>query len=237
MPRRTARWCALSATVPPARLNPSARPCAQAAAAATPASTLPAKNEDTTVLVLGPTGYIGRYVTKELISRGYKVVAFSRERSGVGGKKSKEEVAADFAGAHKVVFGDVKARFCPPCACLALSLQCAEHGVPASERLRGEGGRGRLLPGQPHGRHPGAPRLRLRSHVASRSPGEQDSWDVDYQATLNCLEAGRAQARIDTGTLCRALSPRRTGRQALRPPLRDLRAEAAAHFPAGEAQV
>ena len=43
------------------------------AAAATPASTLPAKNEDVTVLVLGPTGYIGRSVTKELIARGYKV--------------------------------------------------------------------------------------------------------------------------------------------------------------------
>ena len=40
--------------------------------AATSAEGLPAKNEDTTVLVAGPTGYIGRYVTKELISRGYK---------------------------------------------------------------------------------------------------------------------------------------------------------------------
>ena len=38
------------------------------------------------------------------------MVAFSRERSGVGGKKSKEDVMADFQGAHKVVFGDVKAR-------------------------------------------------------------------------------------------------------------------------------
>ena len=42
------------------------------AAAATPAASLPQRNEDTTVLVAGPTGYIGRYVTKELISRGYK---------------------------------------------------------------------------------------------------------------------------------------------------------------------
>ena len=38
------------------------------------------------------------------------MVAFSRERSGVGGKKSKEDVVSDFQGAHKVVFGDVKAR-------------------------------------------------------------------------------------------------------------------------------
>jgi uncharacterized protein YbjT (DUF2867 family) len=48
--------------------------------AATPASTLPAKNEDTTVLVVGPTGYIGRYVTKELISRGYKARAHARRQ-------------------------------------------------------------------------------------------------------------------------------------------------------------
>jgi len=46
--------------------------------AATAAAGLPAKNEDTTVLVAGPTGYIGRYVTKELISRGYKAGAFGR---------------------------------------------------------------------------------------------------------------------------------------------------------------
>ena len=83
----------------PAPPNPQA-----ATAAATPAESLPKKNEDTTVLVarrppagrfawlarsalvarcfwagagyptgqVGPTGYIGRYVTKELISRGYK---------------------------------------------------------------------------------------------------------------------------------------------------------------------
>jgi hypothetical protein len=98
--------------------------------AATAAEALPAKNEDTTVLVAGPTGYIGRYVTKELISRGYKarpcspcapdgradgaslpqVIAFSREKAGVGGKKSKDDVERDFAGAYKVVFGDVTVR-------------------------------------------------------------------------------------------------------------------------------
>jgi hypothetical protein len=47
------------------------------------------------------------------------VVAFSREKAGVGGKKGKEDVARDFAGAHKVVFGDVTVRGArtraPPC--------------------------------------------------------------------------------------------------------------------------
>ena len=62
------------------------------------------------MLVLGPTGYIGRFVTKELIQRGYKVTVFSREKAGVGGKKGKSDVEADFPGAHRVVFGDVKVR-------------------------------------------------------------------------------------------------------------------------------
>eukprot|EP00959_Pyramimonas_sp_CCMP1952_P176420 3686730-Pyramimonas_sp.AAC.2 len=60
----------------------------------------------TTVLVVGPTGYIGRFVTKELINRGYKVIVFAREKSGVGAKNSKEDVINDFKGTQ-VVFGDV----------------------------------------------------------------------------------------------------------------------------------
>jgi divinyl chlorophyllide a 8-vinyl-reductase len=43
---------------------------------------------DVRVLVAGSTGYIGRAVTKELIKRGYNVVAFSREKSGARGKQS-----------------------------------------------------------------------------------------------------------------------------------------------------
>ena len=47
--------------------------------------------KDVRVLVVGPTGYIGRFVTKELIQRGYQVVAFAREKSGIGGKSSKDQ--------------------------------------------------------------------------------------------------------------------------------------------------
>jgi divinyl chlorophyllide a 8-vinyl-reductase len=52
------------------------------------------------------SGYIGRFVTKELIQRGYNVVAFSREKSGIGGKKSMDDVKLDFSGAD-CRFGDV----------------------------------------------------------------------------------------------------------------------------------
>ena len=58
------------------------------------------------VVVFGATGYIGRFVVKELIRRGYNVVAFARERSGVGGRQNRESVRADFPGAE-VRFGDV----------------------------------------------------------------------------------------------------------------------------------
>ena len=35
------------------------------------------------MLVAGPTGYIGRFVTKELIDRGFNVTAISREKAGI----------------------------------------------------------------------------------------------------------------------------------------------------------
>ena len=62
---------------------------------------------DIRVVVFGATGYIGRFVVKELVKRGYQVVAFCRERSGVGGRQSQDQAVADFPGAE-VRFGDVK---------------------------------------------------------------------------------------------------------------------------------
>ncbi|CAG9467894.1 unnamed protein product [Pedinophyceae sp. YPF-701] len=63
----------------------------------------PAK--DIRVLVVGSTGYIGRFVTKEMMARGFDTVAVAREKSGVKGKKSKEDVLEDFKGAT-VAFAD-----------------------------------------------------------------------------------------------------------------------------------
>lgn len=47
--------------------------------------------KDINVLVVGPTGYIGKFVTQELISRGFNVTAFAREKAGIKGKMSKED--------------------------------------------------------------------------------------------------------------------------------------------------
>ena len=49
--------------------------------------------KDVRVLVVGPTGYIGKFVVKELLKRGYTTVAFAREKSGVGGKASKQQTS------------------------------------------------------------------------------------------------------------------------------------------------
>ncbi|KAJ0243811.1 Divinyl chlorophyllide a 8-vinyl-reductase [Hirschfeldia incana] len=58
------------------------------------------------VLVVGSTGYIGRFVVKELVKRGFNVIAVAREKSGVRGKNDKEETLKQLQGAN-VCFSDV----------------------------------------------------------------------------------------------------------------------------------
>lgn len=62
--------------------------------------------KDITVAVFGSTGYIGRKVTEEMISRGFNVVAVAREQSGIGGKQGRADVQAMFPDAT-VKFADV----------------------------------------------------------------------------------------------------------------------------------
>ncbi|XP_073126861.1 divinyl chlorophyllide a 8-vinyl-reductase, chloroplastic [Henckelia pumila] len=64
------------------------------------------KPKDINVLVVGSTGYIGKFVVKELIKRGFNVIAIARERSGTKGKNSKEETLGLLNGAN-VCFSDV----------------------------------------------------------------------------------------------------------------------------------
>ncbi|GAB4824216.1 hypothetical protein N2152v2_011262 [Parachlorella kessleri] len=140
--------------------------CVAAATAAAEAAAAPPQQQgkgdyrqrdrkDVRVLVVGATGYIGKYVVKELVQRGYKVVALAREKSGIGGKASMDDTRKELAGAD-VRFGDVTD---------VESLRSVAFSDPVDVVV---------------------------SCLASRTGGIKDSWQVDYQATLNSLEAARA---------------------------------------------
>lgn len=58
------------------------------------------------VFVAGATGYIGRYVARELARRGHEVVCFARRRSGIGGASNEDATRAALAETE-VRFGDV----------------------------------------------------------------------------------------------------------------------------------
>lgn len=58
------------------------------------------------VFVVGSTGYIGKFVVRELVKRGYDVVSFARERSGVNASTDADETRRQLKGSE-VRFGDV----------------------------------------------------------------------------------------------------------------------------------
>ncbi|XWS14020.1 hypothetical protein CRYUN_Cryun36dG0088100 [Craigia yunnanensis] len=64
-------------------------------------------SKDINVLIVGSTGYIGKFVVKELVNRGFNVLAVARERSGIRSKTSKEDTLNDLQGAASVCFSDV----------------------------------------------------------------------------------------------------------------------------------
>ena len=88
-------------SAPAARRLPRQLFAAAAAAAAPSADYRTRAPADVRVLVVGATGYVGKFVVKELVKRGYNVVAFARERSGIGGKQSAEDVKKELAGAGR----------------------------------------------------------------------------------------------------------------------------------------
>jgi len=58
------------------------------------------------VFVAGATGYIGRFVVRELVARGYEVVVFVRSRDGQSPKQSAQQLAAELPGCE-LRFGDI----------------------------------------------------------------------------------------------------------------------------------
>ncbi|XP_042412871.1 divinyl chlorophyllide a 8-vinyl-reductase, chloroplastic-like [Zingiber officinale] len=62
--------------------------------------------KDVNVLVTGATGYIGKFVVRELCRRGFNVIAVARDRSGIRGRDDKARTDQQLAGAT-VCFSDV----------------------------------------------------------------------------------------------------------------------------------
>jgi len=58
------------------------------------------------IFVVGATGYIGKFVTRELAARGHTVVSFARPRSGVNANATEADTRQQLAGSE-VRFGDV----------------------------------------------------------------------------------------------------------------------------------
>ena len=112
--------------------------------------------QEVRVAVFGATGYIGRFVVRELVARGYDVVAVTRGSSGIGGKQGVRDVEALFPGGT-VVQADVQD---------AAAVGAAVFGDRPADVVV--------------------------SCLASRTGGKKDSWAIDYQATLNTLDAARA---------------------------------------------
>ena len=77
----------------------------QSSEAAVSGGALPAKQRKR-IFVVGATGYIGKFVVRELVARGYEVVSFARERSGVGASTTAEKTREELKGSE-VRFGDV----------------------------------------------------------------------------------------------------------------------------------
>jgi divinyl chlorophyllide a 8-vinyl-reductase len=98
------------------------------------------------VVIAGATGYIGKYVVKESLRRGYDTVAIVRP-----GSKSKD----DFFEGAEVITADV---------CDEASIRDLAFTKPTDV---------------------------IVSCLASRSGTKSDSYKIDYQATLNCLQAAR----------------------------------------------
>lgn len=108
------------------------------------------------IFVVGATGYIGKFVVRELVARGYDVVSFARERSGVGSTTNADETRRHLKGSE-VRFGDVS----------------------SMDSLLKNGIRGEHFDV-------------MVSCLTSRNGGIRDSWNIDYQAARNALDAAKA---------------------------------------------
>ncbi|XP_078445249.1 NAD(P)-binding Rossmann-fold superfamily protein [Wolffia australiana] len=109
--RRLSSSPPIPSLIPSARLSRSTKLAISAAASvSSPESSCSSFRDrdpkEIDVLVVGSTGYIGKFVVRELVKRGFNTVAVARERSGIRGRSDKDQTVADLGGAA-VCFSDV----------------------------------------------------------------------------------------------------------------------------------
>lgn len=132
------------------------------------------------MIVFGATGYIGRYVVFEMARLGYKVTAYARERSGVGGKKKKADVVQDFGDDVRVVFGELD------------DVEMVKRAiVGGGEEVEDEGG--------------GVESRVVVSCLASRSGGIADSRRVDYELSKGVLDVAVEECGVKHFVLLSAI--------------------------------
>uniref|UniRef100_A0A7S1ZLI8 NmrA-like domain-containing protein n=1 Tax=Trieres chinensis TaxID=1514140 RepID=A0A7S1ZLI8_TRICV len=130
-------------------------------------------NSEKTVLIAGATGYIGRAVVRECVSRGYDTVALVRDAQYVlETEEGRRKYAEPFEGA-RVMTADVED---------AEGLRKLFGDIKEEGAKEGSGsGSGRVVDC-------------VISCLASPLGTKREAEAIDYQATLNCLNAGRDPA-------------------------------------------
>jgi divinyl chlorophyllide a 8-vinyl-reductase len=119
-------------------------------------------NGDKVTVIAGATGYIGKSTVRESVRQGYRTVALVRDKKKVESDEGKLLYGTFFEGADVVE--------CDVCDADKLT-----------ETLREISSRGKS-----------GSIDTIISCLASRSGIKKDAYAIDYQATLNCLESGRA---------------------------------------------
>ena len=114
-----------------------------------------------TVLVAGATGYIGRAVVSECVQQGYNTVALVRNATYITSTADGRERYADSFQGAQLVETDVE----DAAALTSLIAQVADES--------------------------GKPVESIISCLASPTGTRREAYAIDYQATLNCLQAGR----------------------------------------------
>mmetsp|Transcript_25451 Transcript_25451/g.46127 ORF Transcript_25451/g.46127 Transcript_25451/m.46127 type:complete len:380 (-) Transcript_25451:207-1346(-) len=126
------------------------------------ASSQTALEAQKTAVIAGATGYIGKSVVRECVRQGYNTIALVRDAEKVQNKEGQMLYGEKFKGARVV--------------------QCDVRDEPALESTLAD-----IAKASPDGKIDA-----VISCLASRSGIKKDAYAIDYQASLNCLDAGRA---------------------------------------------